>query len=163
MLFPAGFIPSCLCSAVLFSAVPLCRHPAVPPNPDSCRSIAGHCPSICRGLVGMHTGRFAAERPASEGRAQSADSVVFGRSAADSVPGRHPSARFCFDPSDSPCSKQPRDNAGRSPSGCRRCPTGCDAACANGAYRRSSALRRPARSPDRARAWRSTTARRRSP
>lgn len=48
-------------------------------------------------------------------------------------------------------------------SGCRRCPRSGGAACASGACRRSSAPPLRARSPGRARAWRSTTARRRSP
>ena len=48
-------------------------------------------------------------------------------------------------------------------SGCRRCPRSGGAACASGACRRSSAPPPRARSPGRARAWRSTTARRRSP
>ena len=48
-------------------------------------------------------------------------------------------------------------------SGCRRCPRSGGAACASGACRRSSAPPLQARSPGRARAWRSTTARRRSP
>lgn len=47
--------------------------------------------------------------------------------------------------------------------GCRRCPRSGGAACASGACRRSSAPPLQARSPGRARAWRSTTARRRSP
>ncbi len=48
-------------------------------------------------------------------------------------------------------------------SGCRRCPRSGGAACASGACRRSSAPPLRARSPGRARVWRSTTARRRSP
>lgn len=48
-------------------------------------------------------------------------------------------------------------------SGCRRCPRSGGAACASGACRRSSAPPLRARSPGLARAWRSTTARRRSP
>ena len=48
-------------------------------------------------------------------------------------------------------------------SGCRRCPRSGGAACASGACRRSSAPPLRARSPGRARVWRSTTARRQSP
>lgn len=47
--------------------------------------------------------------------------------------------------------------------GCRRFPRECAAASASGVCPHSSEPHRPIRSPDRARAWRSTTARRRSP